>query len=230
MRQVKSLWKKKEVVEDEERPELDVHFKLMRQYPEASQWWFAVVTLLAFVFGVVACEVYDTTMPVWGIVLTMALAAVFLVPAGIIFAISVSPFFPFYGDQADGIECSNHIGRSRRDCRRSRHPRKTICQHDRKDLRLGRQVFLCLLSEFITDNPALIQALLYVQDQKLAHYLHVPPRATFRAQMLGCLLGSLVSIGIINWQMSAIPDLCQPGQKDLMTCPYYVSFRSTSGT
>jgi hypothetical protein len=23
--------------------------------------------------------------------------------------------------------------------------------------------------------------------------------------------------------MSAIPDLCQPGQKDLMTCPYYVS-------
>jgi hypothetical protein len=41
--------------------------------------------------------------------------------------------------------------------------------------------------------------------------------------MLGCLLGSLVSIGIINWQMSAIPDLCQPGQKDLMTCPYYVS-------
>jgi uncharacterized membrane protein HdeD (DUF308 family) len=73
-----------------ERPELDVHFKLMKQYPEASQWWFAVVTLLAFVFGVIACEVYDTTMPVWGIVLTMALAAVFLVPAGIIFAISVS--------------------------------------------------------------------------------------------------------------------------------------------
>lgn len=82
----------------------------------------------------------------------------------------------------------------------------------------------------ITYNSALIQALLYVQDQKLAHYLHVPPRATFRAQMLGCLLGSLVSIGIINWQMSAIPDLCQPGQKDLMTCPYYVSFRSASGT
>jgi hypothetical protein len=89
VRQVKSLWKKKEEVEDDERPELDVHFKLMRQYPEASQWWFAVVTLLAFIFGVVACEVYDTTMPVWGIVLTMALAAVFLVPAGIIFAISV---------------------------------------------------------------------------------------------------------------------------------------------
>jgi hypothetical protein len=78
--------------------------------------------------------------------------------------------------------------------------------------------------------PALIQALLYIKDQKLAHYLHVPPRATFRAQMLGCLLGSLVSIGIINWQMSAIPDLCQPGQKDLMTCPYYVSHSLTAQT
>jgi len=103
VRQVKSLWKKKDQgEEDVERPELDVHFKLMKQYPEASQWWFAVVTLLAFVFGVIACEVYDTTMPVWGIVLTMALAAVFLVPAGIIFAISVSlsPLFRFVG-QAD---------------------------------------------------------------------------------------------------------------------------------
>jgi hypothetical protein len=70
---------------------------------------------------------------------------------------------------------------------------------------------------------ALVQALLYVQDQKLAHYLHLPPRATFRAQMLGCLIGSFVSLGMINWQMSVVPDLCVPGQKDLLTCPYYVS-------
>ena len=72
---------------------------------------------------------------------------------------------------------------------------------------------------------ALVQALLYVQDQKLAHYLHVPPRATFRAQMWGCLVGSFVTLGVINWQMSAVPDLCVPGQKDLLTCPYYVSSR-----
>jgi len=70
---------------------------------------------------------------------------------------------------------------------------------------------------------ALVQAILYVQDQKLAHYLHLPPRATFRAQMIGCLVGSFVSLGVINWQMSAVPDLCVPGQKDLLTCPYYVS-------
>jgi hypothetical protein len=90
IRQVKSMFKKKdENAEEELRPDLDVHFKLMKAYPEAKQWWFAVVTLLAFVFGVIACEVYDTTMPVWGIVLTMALAAIFLIPAGIIFAISV---------------------------------------------------------------------------------------------------------------------------------------------
>jgi len=70
---------------------------------------------------------------------------------------------------------------------------------------------------------ALIQALLYVQDQKLAHYLHLPPRATFRAQMAGCLVGSFITLGIINWQMNVVPDLCTPGQKDLLTCPYYVS-------
>jgi hypothetical protein len=141
VRQVKSLWKKKEDVEDdlEIRPELDVHFKLMRQYPEAKQWWFAVVTLVSFVMGVIACEVYDTTMPVWGIVLTMALAALFLIPAGIIFAISVSLFlceivicwltwFP---------ECAGHSRRSSRGRHRCGYPWATLCQYDWKNLRLG---------------------------------------------------------------------------------------------
>lgn len=68
------------------------------------------------------------------------------------------------------------------------------------------------------------QALLYAQDQKLAHYLHLPPRATFRCQIFAVLISTFVSIGVIDWQMSVIPDLCMPGQKDLMTCPYYVRF------
>jgi hypothetical protein len=147
VRQVKSLWKKKEDLEDDldMRPELDVHFKLMRQYPEAKQWWFAVVTLLSFVMGVIACEVYDTTMPVWGIVLTMALAALFLIPAGIIFAISVSALIArIQARDADHAECASHTRRPGRDCRRSSDPWATLCQHDRQDLRLGRQVILQL--------------------------------------------------------------------------------------
>lgn len=91
MRQIKLTWKKKEDLpaEEEIRPEFDIHFKLMRQYPEARQWWFAVCALIALVMGIIACEVYRTTMPVWGIFLALALAAIFLVPAGIVFAISV---------------------------------------------------------------------------------------------------------------------------------------------
>lgn len=92
MRQIQSLWKKKEDLPDEMdiRPEYDIHFKLMRQYPEARPWWFAAVAVLATVMGIIACEVYRSTMPVWGIFLALALAAIFLIPAGIVFAISVS--------------------------------------------------------------------------------------------------------------------------------------------
>lgn len=92
LRQVKSTWKKPEDLQDEAeiRPEVDIHFKLMKQYPEAKQWWFGVVALIALVMGIIACEVYRTTMPVWGIFLALALALIFLIPAGIVFAISVS--------------------------------------------------------------------------------------------------------------------------------------------
>lgn len=75
---------------------------------------------------------------------------------------------------------------------------------------------------------SLIQAILYVQDQKLAHYLHMPQRATFRCQMWGCLVGSFVSIGVILWQFNVVDDLCNPKQKDLLTCPYHTTFFSTA--
>lgn len=70
--------------------EHDVHYQLMQAYPEVQQWWFAAVAVLAIVLGIVMVEVYDTQMPVWGIFVCLALAFVFLIPAGIILALSVS--------------------------------------------------------------------------------------------------------------------------------------------
>jgi hypothetical protein len=74
-----------------ERLDLDVHYSLIKRYKEVPQWWFAVVSILALILGIVNAEVYKTTMPVWGIFLAFFLALILFVPAGIIMAISVSP-------------------------------------------------------------------------------------------------------------------------------------------
>lgn len=57
-------------------------------------------------------------------------------------------------------------------------------------------------------------------DAGLSHrVIDHPWLAPSTVQMLNFANGTAV----INWQMETIPDLCTPGQKDLMTCPYYVS-------
>ncbi|ORX36938.1 OPT oligopeptide transporter protein-domain-containing protein [Kockovaella imperatae] len=200
-RQMRALFSKRhgksEVEEAREMMDYDIHYRLMKAYPDAPQWWFGLICLAALIMGIVACEVYKNTMPIWGIFVCLAMAAVFLVPSGIIMAISnvqiilvvLAEIIP--GAAIPGRPYANMVFK-------------------------------------IYGWVALIQALLYVQDQKLAHYMHVPPRATFRAQMWGVLIGTFVTLGVINWQMSVVPDLCVPGQKDLLTCPYYTTFFSSA--
>ncbi|KAG0150630.1 hypothetical protein CROQUDRAFT_668510 [Cronartium quercuum f. sp. fusiforme G11] len=72
------------------------------------------------------------------------------------------------------------------------------------------------------------QALGYASDLKLAHYVKIPPRATFAAQTVGTLLSSLISIAVLDWQIGKFPDLCSPTQPLHFTCPGYNTFFSSS--
>ncbi|KAH9949501.1 oligopeptide transporter [Amylocystis lapponica] len=68
----------------------------------------------------------------------------------------------------------------------------------------------------------------FVQDLKLAHYVKVPPRAAFIAQLVATLVVPFIQLGVQQWMFHAIPDICTPGQKDLLTCPYSNVFYSAS--
>jgi OPT family small oligopeptide transporter len=66
----------------------DVHARLMAKYPQVPDWWYAVIFIAMFIFGVVCIEVYHTNMPVWGFVLALLISFVYVVPIGIIQAIT----------------------------------------------------------------------------------------------------------------------------------------------
>ena len=66
----------------------DVHAKLMRNYPEVPNWWYLTLFCISFVLAIVAVEVWDTGLPVWGLVLSIALLAIYVLPAGIIYALT----------------------------------------------------------------------------------------------------------------------------------------------
>lgn len=38
-----------------------------------------------------------------------------------------------------------------------------------------------------------------LQDQKLGHYMHIPPRTVFFSQLFGSLIGVPINYGVVRW-------------------------------
>ncbi|EXB39949.1 Oligopeptide transporter 7 [Morus notabilis] len=62
------------------------------------------------------------------------------------------------------------------------------------------------------------QALSFLQDFKLGHYMKIPPRTMFMAQMVGTLIAALVYLGTAWWLMETIPNICED-TSSVWTCP-----------
>lgn len=72
------------------------------------------------------------------------------------------------------------------------------------------------------------QAQNYISDQKMSHYLKVPPRAVFRVQMLSVFISSFVSLAVMNFMIDNVDNYCMPGNKQKFTCPSSNVFYSAS--
>ncbi|CAK7274168.1 hypothetical protein SEPCBS57363_006024 [Sporothrix epigloea] len=62
-------------------------------------------------------------------------------------------------------------------------------------------------------------AVSFASDLKVAHYVKIPPRHTFAAQLIATVVSSFVCTGILNFQMNKIKGICTPEAVDKMTCP-----------
>ncbi|KAJ4152764.1 hypothetical protein LMH87_009284 [Akanthomyces muscarius] len=104
----------------------------------------------------------------------------------------------------------------------------------------GVQVSLNVLAEFIggswVEGNALamcffetygvitcLQAQAFARDLKLAHYLKIPPRITFFAQMVPTLATTFVAIGVLTYQIT-IKDVCTENAPFLFYCPNETGF------
>ncbi|CAK7273350.1 hypothetical protein SEPCBS119000_005608 [Sporothrix epigloea] len=71
-------------------------------------------------------------------------------------------------------------------------------------------------------------AVSFAKDLKLAHYVKIPPRHTFAAQLISTIVSSVVCTGILNFQMTKIANVCTPEAADRMTCPGIETFFSST--
>lgn len=70
--------------------------------------------------------------------------------------------------------------------------------------------------------------LYFVQDLKLAHYMHIAPWVTFSSQVVATVVSTIVCTAILNFQMTQIPNVCSPTQVNHFTCPGVNTFFTAS--
>lgn len=81
----------------------------------------------------------------------------------------------------------------------------------------GRPLALMLFKTF--GYITMSQALSFVSDLKLGHYMKIPPRTMFMCQVVATTLSCFIQVAVLNFALSNIDGVCTPSQPEHFTCP-----------
>ncbi|KAK4157987.1 OPT oligopeptide transporter protein-domain-containing protein [Chaetomidium leptoderma] len=81
----------------------------------------------------------------------------------------------------------------------------------------GRPLALMIFKTF--GYITMSQALTFVSDLKFGHYMKIPPRTMFMAQVVATTFSCFVQVIVLNYALKTIPGVCEPTQPDRFTCP-----------
>lgn len=71
-------------------------------------------------------------------------------------------------------------------------------------------------------------ALQFTQDLKLGHYMKIPPRTMFAAQVIAAVIAGTTQLGVQAWMFTNIQGMCDQDQPDGFICPSTTVFGTAS--
>ncbi|KAI8056952.1 OPT oligopeptide transporter protein-domain-containing protein [Syncephalis plumigaleata] len=66
----------------------DIYSKLIDYYPEVPNSWYAGVFIVNLILAIITCEVFGLDLPWWALIFAIFISAIFIIPVGIITAIT----------------------------------------------------------------------------------------------------------------------------------------------
>ncbi|KAL2531170.1 Oligopeptide transporter 7 [Abeliophyllum distichum] len=158
---------------------MDVHTKLMQKYKQVPEWWFTCILLINIAVTLLICQIYTDQLQLpWWGVL-LACGLAFL------FTLPVG-VITATTNQTPGLN--------------------VITEYIIGYLYPGYPVAnMCFK---VYGYISMKQGLMFLQDFKLGHYMKIPPRAMFMAQVVGTLLSVFIHLGTAWWLMDTVPNIC----------------------
>ncbi|KAF3453286.1 hypothetical protein FNV43_RR03726 [Rhamnella rubrinervis] len=172
----------------------DVHTKIMKKnYEQVPQWWFHIILISMVALAIFCCEGFDQQLQLpWW---------------GVLMACAIALFFTL------------PIG---------------IIQAT-TNMQPGLNVITELVIGYIYPGKPLAnvafktygyismsQALMFLGDFKLGHYMKIPPKSMFIVQLVGTVVASSAYFGTSWWLLTTVENICDPSmlpEGSPWTCP-----------
>ncbi|GIJ90115.1 hypothetical protein Asppvi_009065 [Aspergillus pseudoviridinutans] len=163
---------------------------LQRSYKEVPLWWYVALFMAGFIILLVSIGSGHLWIPIWTVFAGLGSAAALVLPFAFLYAISnyqlaVGNFNELiYGYMVHTKAGENH-----------RHP-------------CGPSTYGAIAGD------AWYRAQYMLQDQKIGHYMHIPPRTVFFSQVFGTLLGIPINYAVMRWVLSTKRDVLTGAKSD----------------
>ncbi|GAV71816.1 LOW QUALITY PROTEIN: Nol1_Nop2_Fmu domain-containing protein/OPT domain-containing protein [Cephalotus follicularis] len=158
---------------------MDLHTKLMRKYKQVPQWWFLCILLINIVVIIFACQYYNDQLQLpWWGVLLACALAIFFTLPVGVIAATTN--------QTPALN--------------------VITEYIIGYLYPGFPVANIMFKVY--GYISMKQGITFLEDFKLGHYMKIPPRAMFIAQVVGTIIAALVHLGTAWWLMDTVPNIC----------------------
>ncbi|CAK9235221.1 unnamed protein product [Sphagnum troendelagicum] len=159
--------------------EVDVHTRLMRRYKDIPSWWFLILTIVGIGASIGTVEGYKAQLQLpWW---------------GVLFACVLACFFTLpigviaaTTNQIPGLN--------------------VITEYVMGYILPGKPIANVCFKVF--GYNSMLQAVSFLQDFKLGHYMKIPPRSMFVVQIIGTIVAAVVNVGVAWWLLTTVENIC----------------------
>lgn len=163
---------------------------LQRSYKEVPGWWFVALFLAGFVVLLAIVGSGQLFIPWWTVIIGVATGFIVVIPLGYLYAISnYQVAIGDFNELIYGYMVHTAAGAAHH------HP-------------AGPSVYGAIAGD------AWYRAQYMLQDQRIGHYMHIPPRTVFFSQVFGSILGIPINYGVIRWVLNTKFDYLSGAKTD----------------
>ncbi|KAG8059785.1 hypothetical protein GUJ93_ZPchr0002g25849 [Zizania palustris] len=170
----------------------DIHTKLMKKYDDIPGWWFYSLMALSLTVALILCTVLKHQVQLPWWGLLFACGMAF------VFTLPIS-IITATTNQTPGL---NVITEYAIGLIMPGYPIANVCFK-------------------VYGYMSMSQAVAFLSDFKLGHYMKIPPKSMFLVQFIGTIVAGTVNLGVAWWLLGSVKDICQDSlpPDSPWTCP-----------